>query len=1172
MGQEEKKTPAVKSRAAAGGGGLPLQQTMQRKTHAVSRLQFTTQSDHIVEEEESIVSLPNEPHQEERPPSRLTGKPIDQDAVHDLKDTLRLPSERHRRAPQLYPQARGREMNHNRTSRSTIGRHSVGASRAASIATRSVSNSTARSSPSSSYVSAPDSVYGDVVGKDSAPTDARSHHNQFDLSPSSSVSRFATVLYDQQSASGSDDDANEATDIVKNDTSHLLQVMELTAQHYRDKLKDTRDITKPSLHTSLLASASMPTFRNSTLALQPSPSHGDGMSKLEGAATQRVSAPATAGVINGFSTETGTSIQRHTQDTLYRSARCKQYLETRYNHIQRFTANAALHYNPLAVIRWRREMWQKAIKSGASTEEQRRWKLRYYTWHVGNNELKEFYEYMLARDQPLADESEGSKSVKASLKPGVAYLNTQAPIGGGLQTSDGRVKENNGSTASNESPEAGATPALPSDRFLANNMRYQATHMIENEVPASISPEGDPASPLDSSLFALFLSGALTSREKIVVPEGRLSLDSYDSSADAHGLSVVDEHNWEDVPSDDGSRRSTSVDRQNRVKRPSLETTRSASTTDEPEYVSNSRQGSLGKKKKPGFWNRIVEKQSSATQLTDDMTHSGHDAIESPMRPPAGRKRSFLQTVALDGIGVKLGRKTSPISQRNIVRSSGETQRSTESLNESVRQQGMTPASSHYQLIQGARVESAPNITQEIVLSLQPDAGANLKSDDRLSVQEYPRSSNSSINPSTDSEPEEPRHKAFRMLKPAFMQKRSRGNSARPRESTEEPYGERVERGGSIRKNLKKAKVQNAKWIVSEDAGSESEGALSASRMKALSASAPIDVGGRRPKDRKDKRLKRFIGSRYTNDTATTVAADHAMISLSEPSTDPMLALEIDVSDLEMPQAIESKPAPLEEDQLLNAEELALVHQIEDLQRRFADLRQPVLEAEAELLRVTLQQNELLQKLGVDDVPQVAEHHEAIPLVASTLNESEFVDGVPGIFDGTHIAASCPGQYSVMLRDIDRQVIEMLSKVEAQAAEIDRLCTEISKRDASSHSRIAMMVSSLDALSTHINSSLSRRLKLAEEALQNQLLGRGRWREVVREFWWQSIAWALGFLGFTIWLWFQLWKLGKRGWTAVRKAVFASPAASALAAGPQWPSNARRGSIPGATIHRRGSK
>lgn len=110
---------------------------------------------------------------------------------------------------------------------------------------------------------------------------------------------------------------------------------------------------------------------------------------------------------------------------------------------------------------------------------------------------------------------------------------------------------------------------------------------------------------------------------------------------------------------------------------------------------------------------------------------------------------------------------------------------------------------------------------------------------------------------------------------------------------------------------------------------------------------------------------------------------------------------------------------------------------------------------------------------------------------------------------------------------------------------------------SSSHERIRVMVSELDAVTQQVNEDLSRRLKVIEEVMQ-QSEGHPRAFDYLQEFYYQLIAYLLAcksiqwssdimccnannildvVLGFTLWSWFQLWKAGKRTLNGARGAI-----------------------------------
>ncbi|KAJ3413393.1 hypothetical protein HDV05_008104 [Chytridiales sp. JEL 0842] len=110
--------------------------------------------------------------------------------------------------------------------------------------------------------------------------------------------------------------------------------------------------------------------------------------------------------------------------TIARSEKTKAYLEARYKQLQSFEESGSEgrkmgRYNPLVVLRWRREAWQRAVRSkntgGGVNDEARKWRLRPFSWYVANADLDDYLKDVSGQQNPLLPTEGGSAS--GSLPP-----------------------------------------------------------------------------------------------------------------------------------------------------------------------------------------------------------------------------------------------------------------------------------------------------------------------------------------------------------------------------------------------------------------------------------------------------------------------------------------------------------------------------------------------------------------------------------------------------------------------------------------------------------------------------------------------------------------------------------------------------------------------------------
>ncbi|KAJ3171238.1 hypothetical protein HDU88_008275 [Geranomyces variabilis] len=193
---------------------------------------------------------------------------------------------------------------------------------------------------------------------------------------------------------------------VSDDDPYLAQVIELATLQYRNKASceaggsgGSGSLKQPPIVHS---SSTPPGTISSRRGTRSSTIRSDAATTLQPGpplASVSETAPAEALPEDPAATPSPAADLNASKETIYRAGRCKHYFETRYAQLAllQSSGDANIRYNPLEIIRWRRAMWQRAVRSGA--EEQKKWKLRYYTWHVGNTELAEFYADKVLRHQ-----------------------------------------------------------------------------------------------------------------------------------------------------------------------------------------------------------------------------------------------------------------------------------------------------------------------------------------------------------------------------------------------------------------------------------------------------------------------------------------------------------------------------------------------------------------------------------------------------------------------------------------------------------------------------------------------------------------------------------------------------------------------------------------------------
>ncbi|KAJ1555282.1 hypothetical protein HK405_002821 [Cladochytrium tenue] len=165
--------------------------------------------------------------------------------------------------------------------------------------------------------------------------------------------------------------------------------------------------------------------------------------------------------------------RRVSEATYARSRAAKSALEAKYslmNEMETLAANAGIapgqpdydtlfRYNPLAVIRWRREAWQKALRSRA-VEDSNKWRMPTFVWDVSTQMMREYFEDSvrvravasnsnnLERSVEMADGNDEDITVHTQPKTSVASVE----IGSSSIEEDERMRIEHDMNISSQSP------------------------------------------------------------------------------------------------------------------------------------------------------------------------------------------------------------------------------------------------------------------------------------------------------------------------------------------------------------------------------------------------------------------------------------------------------------------------------------------------------------------------------------------------------------------------------------------------------------------------------------------------------------------------------------------------------------------------------------------------
>ncbi|KAJ3325278.1 hypothetical protein HDU76_013214 [Blyttiomyces sp. JEL0837] len=144
-----------------------------------------------------------------------------------------------------------------------------------------------------------------------------------------------------------------------------------------------------------------------------------GMEIARSSFSQPEESQATPGDEMRLSTGDGTGSQNFSTATLRRSQVMKANLEAKYSHLQFIEQSAAqgavtkkdrrpARYNPIAVIRWRRVVWQRAIKSKTPATDVRKLRMRQYTWQVGVSEMIDYFKDEIEMPEAVRSKEEAA--------------------------------------------------------------------------------------------------------------------------------------------------------------------------------------------------------------------------------------------------------------------------------------------------------------------------------------------------------------------------------------------------------------------------------------------------------------------------------------------------------------------------------------------------------------------------------------------------------------------------------------------------------------------------------------------------------------------------------------------------------------------------------------------
>ncbi|KAJ3148310.1 hypothetical protein HDU86_007492 [Geranomyces michiganensis] len=1041
---------------------------------------------------------------------------------------------------------------------------------------------------------------------------------------------------------------------VSDDDPYLAQVMELATQQYRDKASCEGGVgSAGGAGASLLSSHS--TLSGSTPPGTIASRRGTRSSTLRGDAGTPLhaglplapvseAAPADASPEDQGAASSLAADLNASKETIYRAGRCKHYFETRYAQLALLqnAVDANVRYNPLEIIRWRRAMWQRAVRSGA--EEQKKWKLRYYTWHVGNGELAEFYADKVLRSQQhqmatssMDDESESESSDDFLGNVGKVLASRWMR---GLKRrqqmddeKDERGLAKHGRGSSSKDRDVGSSLAAAAAAFATGANRGtsgpgQPPSLLASPRSTDVMGRDEEPPIATPSLLLQFLDGAVANNDK--------------GGSSARSLPPVP------VATDVVSPYSASEESGAEQPKLSMETSKSSLSGTRPDSDVENVGDAIARanpghgRKKSGLWDRFKEKRGDFSKPPPSRSASsdasGHANAGSVSGTPLVRKGSVAGAVdqlthrmrrssMQAGKAASSGGSNAGTLERAYSADAERTLGSRSAADMLAQQRSRTPSplklthtaseKSDHSAAAGISgdniVETGTGMTSDGVLAT-PELGLGIQlrrgrraspgmavPESRLDVGERDTGKDVAVAASVSKEDVvgsdsddgggtgRVRGRALKNMMDKIgrrqQQQQRQRDKARSDSVTEDDSrgsNPQVDQTGSgshpFKTRLRKAAVRERKGSARnwgwESSSSEEDGGSSVFlRNKATGKSE------RRPRKtvkkrgtisethsnsdlteasesfkispKRKKAIRAFIGNKLKNASSASLAPDAADEDDNlandrdgdAPYAAPTTATDITTTEDEgesvlratrggtaATAAVAAGPAPRDPSSSLTPEEQSLYDGLLALGTRL-DVLMPGLESfKTDLVTQIAACDKTLERhgrpLGVRSHSGGISDLEAMSSPQSIL-ESEIVTSPVGSMfsDGPFLTATAA--------DAENPASQSLNVARLELEAMAQQCQEIEERNERSHNQVSAMVADLDAVTQEVNEDLSRQLKMVEEAIQ-QIEGTPKALGSMQEWYYQIIAYFLGVLGFTIWLWFQLWKILRKGIAGAR--------------------------------------
>ncbi|KAJ3130356.1 hypothetical protein HK098_002585 [Nowakowskiella sp. JEL0407] len=126
---------------------------------------------------------------------------------------------------------------------------------------------------------------------------------------------------------------------------------------------------------------------------------------------------------------------------------------------------------------------------------------------------------------------------------------------------------------------------------------------------------------------------------------------------------------------------------------------------------------------------------------------------------------------------------------------------------------------------------------------------------------------------------------------------------------------------------------------------------------------------------------------------------------------------------------------------------------------------------------------------------------------------------------------------------IDKELSLQMKTMQHEIKTMETLCTRISISHDNIESTIQSLLQEVDEYTDNLSSQLSSQLKIVEDGVDQieSLLTRNEGvfgSRIGAEVYYQALEYLLAFLGFTIWSWFQVYKIGRGAADTTRKVIY----------------------------------